>query len=144
MSIGFLRELRTSACEEETGRSASASVRPRKVYSVMVRLPLKGATSKTLASGEFTITNWRPFERNTLKAFLTVTPPSGLVLNGCTLHEKGSRWVGMPAEKFVKADGTTSWKPIVEFASKGARDRFQAEAVRAVEQFLANGGGATR
>jgi hypothetical protein len=108
----------------------------------MTTLPLAAGQNKTHTNGEFAITNWRPFERNTLKAFLTVTTPSGLMLNGCAYHVKeGSRWVGMPAEKFTKADGTTGWKPTVEFTGKAARDKFQAEAVRAVERFLANGGG---
>ena len=39
----------------------------------------------------------------------------------------------MPAQKFVKDDGTTSYTPLVEFANKAAREKFQAAAVRAVD-----------
>ena len=91
---------------------------------------------------EFAVSNWKAFEKNTLRGFLSLTTPSGLVLHGCTFHEKAeSRWVGMPAQKFTKDDGSTSYTPVIEFASKDARDRFQDAAVRAVEKFLAGGGG---
>ena len=40
-------------------------------------------------------TNWKPLERNTLKGFVDLTLPSGLIIHGCSLHRKNeSRWMG--------------------------------------------------
>ena len=92
------------------------------------------------ASREFMVSDWRPFAKNTLLGFLSLTTPSGLILNGCTYHAKGTaKWIGMPAQKFTKEDGSVSYTPILDFNSKSARDRFQSAAVRAVERFLAGG-----
>ena len=45
--------------------------------------------------------NWRPMLRNTLQGFLTLTlSPSGVVMNECSLHEKGDkRWIGLPVSR---------------------------------------------
>jgi hypothetical protein len=68
-----------------------------------------------------------------------VTTPWGLVIHGVSLHQKGeSRWLGVPSRSFEK-DGATTWTPIVEFANKGARERFQSEALAAVDRFLGGG-----
>ena len=89
------------------------------------------------APGEFIATDWRPFAKNTLRGFLTLETPSGMILHGCSVHEKGtSRWIGLPAQKFTKDDGTTSYTPVVEFASREARDRFNGAAVRAVDRLI--------
>jgi hypothetical protein len=88
---------------------------------------------------EFTVSDWKPFQRNTLLGFLNLTTPSGLIFRGCSIHEKeGSRWISMPAQKLAKDDGTTTYKPMVEFVSKEARDRFNEVALRAVDRFLAS------
>jgi hypothetical protein len=93
----------------------------------------------TTASSGFSVSNWKPFEKNTPRGFLSLTTPSGMVIHGVTLHQKGdSRWLGMPSRSFEK-DGTTTWTSVVEFASKAARDKFQAEALAAVDRFLGGG-----
>jgi hypothetical protein len=93
--------------------------------------------SDTAGKRDFTISDWKPFVRNTLQGFLTLTTPGGMIIHGCTLHSKGdARWVGMPAEKFAKQDGTSGYKQIIEFASREARDDFNAAAIRAIDQFL--------
>lgn len=85
----------------------------------------------------FAVREFKPFEKNTLRAFLSFELPSGMILHGCTLLEKnGSRWIGLPAKEFTKSDGTRSWTPQVEFTSKEARDRFQAAALAAVDRHL--------
>ena len=80
------------------------------------------------------ISEWKTFEKNTLRGFFTVTLPSGLVIHKCSLHEKnGSRWIGLPAEKYTKRDGTTSYIHIVEFSSRTAADNFRDQVIRALE-----------
>jgi hypothetical protein len=46
------------------------------------------------------------------------------------------RWIGLPGRRYTKDDGTNSYAPVVEFASDYARERFQAEALRAVDRFI--------
>ena len=93
-------------------------------------------TANTTNAG-FMVKEWRPYVKNTLQGFLSLELPSGLVLHGFTLHQKnGSRWVSPPAKEFTKADGTKSWVPQIDFVSKEVREKFQAEALRAVDRHL--------
>jgi hypothetical protein len=72
----------------------------------------------------FAISDWRPFTKNTLRDFFTISTPSGMVIHGGTLHRKGgSRWIGMPAQKFVKEDGSTSYTSVIEFVDRVSADK---------------------
>jgi len=47
----------------------------------------------------FEVANWTPHLKNTLRAFFTLIMPSGMVLHGCTYHQKNvSRWTGVPSQ----------------------------------------------
>jgi hypothetical protein len=95
------------------------------------------SAKQLVITNNFVVREWRPYQKNTLVGFLSLELPSGLVLHGCTLHQKnGSRWIGMPAKSFEK-DGATTWAPLVEFASKEARERFQTAALEALDGYLA-------
>jgi DNA-binding cell septation regulator SpoVG len=88
----------------------------------------------------FTVREFKPFERNTLRGFLSLELPSGLVLHNCTLHEKnGSRWVSMPVREFQK-DGERSWMPLVDFADKESRQVVQEYALEAIDEYLGKEG----
>ena len=91
---------------------------------------------------ELLVTNWKAYEKNTLRGFLSLSLPSGLVIHNCALHQKdGARWIGLPSRQYTATDGKVSWSPMVEFASKEARYAFQDAALEAVDRFLAEGGG---
>jgi hypothetical protein len=47
-----------------------------------------------------------------------------------------SRWIGMPSQKFTKADGSVSFTPVIEFTTDDARRRFQEQAIAAVDRHL--------
>jgi len=84
-----------------------------------------------------TISGAKPFNKNTLRGFFDVTLDSGMKINGCTLHEdNGSRWVGLPGQKYTKPDGSTSWTPVVEIKDRAARDKFNAAIVPPAAQAL--------
>ncbi len=95
--------------------------------------------------------NLRPIERNTLRAFVTLTlEPSGIVLNDCTLHRTvdGRQWIGLPGKPQLDADGRQRrdpgsgkalYTPVVEIQGKEARERFQAAALGAVDKLLGEG-----
>jgi len=88
-----------------------------------------------------TASNWKPLEKDSLRGFLTLTLSSELVLNNCQLLQTGTDyWIGLPSQRFLRKDGSTAYVPIVEFATKRARQQFQAEALRAAEWLLAEVG----
>ena len=78
-----------------------------------------------------TATNFRRFEKNTLKALFDLELPGGLVLCGCTLHFRERWWVGFPGRPYKDQDGNETWAKIVDFSSKDSRDRFQTMALAA-------------
>jgi len=72
-----------------------------------------------------------------LRGFLTVTLPSGIVIHNYQLLEAGGkRWIGLPARRFKVADGTAKYQPIVEFATKRGLQNFRESVLRAVESYL--------
>jgi len=99
------------------------------------------AAATVSAPAWFEVSEWRPFEKGTLKGFWSLTLPSGLVIHGLSLHQKtGRRWLSMPARPWRKDDSVIVWNPVIEFASKNVHDKFQSEALKAVDEFLAGGG----
>ena len=86
-------------------------------------------------------------ERNTLRGFVTLELPSGLILRECTYHRAatGAEWVGLPGRPQLDRDGRqrkdatgkSLYTPIVEFKGKERRERFQAAALAAVRELLA-------
>jgi hypothetical protein len=64
---------------------------------------------------------------------------SGMILWGCTLHEKNNHfWTGLPAKPYTTDSGSQSWVKIVDFRDKQTHERFQEIvtplAVAALEQ----------
>lgn len=83
------------------------------------------------------VSDWKPCNRNTLQAFLSLTLPSGLIIRNCTLHQKnGSRWIGLPGRQYAKDDRSTTYSAIVAFTTKDVQREFQAQALYAVDRFL--------
>ena len=84
-----------------------------------------------------TVCDWKPLENGSLRGFLTLTLPSGLVIHNCHLIEVGGRrWVGLPARCFRTAEGKVHYEPIIEFTTRKAHRNFERAALEAVEQFL--------
>jgi hypothetical protein len=84
-----------------------------------------------------TIRNARPLVKNTLRGFFDVELPSGLKLNGCTLHQKDGRcWIGLPSREWTRPDGAKSYVPIVEIPDRDARDKFNGAVVPLAERAL--------
>lgn len=86
------------------------------------------------------VDDWKPFEKNTLHGFFTITTPSGLRIRECSLHERdGNRWVGLPSKPWIKSDGSTGYTPLIDFVSDDIRKNFQWQALAALDEFLAHG-----
>lgn len=73
-----------------------------------------------------------------LQGFFSVALPSGLRLIDLAYHQRkdGARWISMPAKSYEKADGVTSWVPMVDFSGKAARERFTTQALQALDNYL--------
>jgi len=101
----------------------------------------------TVQRAAITASDWRRLERNTLRGFLTLELPSGLILRECTYHRAatGAEWIGLPGKPQLDRDGRQRkdatgkalYTSIVEFKGKEPRERFQAAALAAVRELLA-------
>lgn len=90
--------------------------------------------------------NWRPHEQNTLRAFVDLRLLSGLTLRDCTYHSRGeARWVGFAARpqldhegRILRAPrtGKPSYSAVVTIDDREARERFQREALAAIDELL--------
>jgi hypothetical protein len=84
---------------------------------------------------EIVVVDFRPYEKNTLKGFVTLEF-AGLILREVCLHEKnGKRWTSMPARPYKRPDGANAWQPLVEFADEATRTHFQEFALKAVDTY---------
>jgi hypothetical protein len=93
-------------------------------------------TATSNQSASFVVSEFKHAHKKTLRAIFTLDLPSGLRLIGCTLHEKdGARWISLPAQSYTTDDGVKKWKPLIEFTNKVARDRFQAAAKEAIDDY---------
>jgi len=85
----------------------------------------------------FKITNARRLDKNSLIGAFDLELPSGLIVRGAMPFEKaGKRWVNFPSKEWTKADGTKSYFPLLEFASRDVADRFQTLVRPLAEQAL--------
>jgi hypothetical protein len=83
------------------------------------------------------VINFRPYQKNSLKAFFDVRLQSGLIICGCTLHQYGSKfWVGLPGKQYTAADGSHAYSKVVDFYDKHSRDRFQAVVLPLAKEAL--------
>ena len=74
----------------------------------------------------FIVSNPKPLRKNSLLGFFDLQMPSGLIVRGAMLFEKeGKRWIGFPSKEWVKSDGTKSYSPLLEFASKEIGEKFR-------------------
>ena len=84
-----------------------------------------------------TVCNWKPLNSGSLRGFLVLTIPPGLIVHNCQLLEVGGRrWIGLPARRFLMADGKVHYEPIVEFTDRKAYWQFERIALEVVEAYL--------
>jgi hypothetical protein len=89
---------------------------------------------------QFRVLSFKAYQKNTLQGFLDLVTDSGLIIHGCSLHQKNdSRWIGLPSKEYTKNDNTKGWQPIVEFATKEAGYAFRDKAIEALDRFQGHG-----
>jgi hypothetical protein len=92
------------------------------------------------------IRRWQPHRNTagTVVGFLSTETPSGLIINDCKLMigPAGRHWIALPAIKQLDRDGNPkldangkqAWSPVVEFANRQARERFQDQVLDALRR----------
>lgn len=80
------------------------------------------------------------YQKKTLVGFLDFTLlDTGLSVKGAGVHEReGQRWLSLPSRSYSNAEGT-QWVPVIEFASKEAKDRITSAVLAAFDAFSATG-----
>ncbi len=94
-------------------------------------------------------TAWKPYEKNTLKGFADLwLRAARLNISGVAVHEKnGKRWVQLPARPQLDKDrnlvcgedGKIQYAKVMDFDSREVSDRFNAAALKAIEEFSFKG-----
>jgi hypothetical protein len=61
-------------------------------------------------------------------------------IHDAMLHERGERrWIGLPAREYKDPAGARQFAKIIDFADDGAKDRFQAAVLVALDDYFAGG-----
>jgi hypothetical protein len=88
---------------------------------------------------------FKPRASGSMIAFVDLLMDSGLVLLSCTFHTaNGKRWVNPPgrpqldsAKKLIIENGKIAYAPVIDFADKSLRFKWSAQAVKAIDEYLA-------
>ncbi len=123
-------------------RSHTGPAAPAQVTSPHTLRPAPPRTAAIVA------TDWRAAENSgSLRGYVELHLPSGLVLRDCTFHQQGERqWIGLPGKAQIDAEGRQRidpatgkrlYRPVVEIPDRRDRERFQEAALAAVAKLLA-------
>lgn len=92
-------------------------------------------TNTAAKTREIEISEWKTYERNTLKGFFTATLPSGMVLHHLMLHKKGeARWISAPAREAKDENGNAQFLPFLTFTTPDTRNRFRDSILAALDE----------
>lgn len=89
-----------------------------------------------------TILEWKPLVRNTLRGFAKLQL-GALTITDCPVHDtQGRKWCGLPSKPMIDGEGTVKrddagkikYVPLLQWATKGASDRFSDSVVLALQQ----------
>lgn len=87
----------------------------------------------SLAASEIVVSDFRAFEKNTLRGFFTLTV-GGISIRDCAFHEKnGKTWFAFPGKKIDK-NGAMEWINTVFVEERALLDRLQATVRRQIDQ----------
>jgi len=90
--------------------------------------------------GKMKILKFRPYEKNTLRGFIEVELPSGMIIKDISWHQREDReWLGLPARQYEKEDGSKGWANQIDFISKDLYWTFVDKVLDALRDHLATG-----
>lgn len=89
------------------------------------------------------ILNFKPYEKNTLKGFIEVEMPSGMIIKNLTYHrksdgEKTSEWLGLPSKEYTKQDGSKGWADQIDFVTRNLYWDFVTAVLKAFKEHLSH------
>jgi hypothetical protein len=91
----------------------------------------------------FTVLDWKSIAKGSLRGAFSIELGTGLIIKNCTVFESGGqRWISLPSRQYQKPDGRKGYSAYVDFKSKALKDKFQQQALAAVDRFLREGSGA--
>jgi hypothetical protein len=92
------------------------------------------------------IEDFRPLTKNTLRGFVRVRFPSGMIIDEIEVHVlDGHAWAAPPSRVVVDAtsgtalldaDGELCWQPLIRFANENVRDSWSAQIIAALHEAL--------
>lgn len=94
------------------------------------------------ASHALLVEDFTAVRRNSLRGFVKVTLPSGMILSDVALHLTNDQfWASPPSKPILSREGVAlrdeagkvRYVPVVAFASKELRDKFSAAVIAAVQ-----------
>ena len=97
--------------------------------------------------GMIEILEFKPLLKNTLRGFVSIRFPFGLVIKDITIHTKGGReWCGMPSKPQLDREGKLRYDDngkllyanILEWRDRDTADRFSATVIRLVREKYPN------
>jgi len=87
------------------------------------------------------ILKFKEYAKNTLKGFIEVETPQGMVIKGLTWHQKEdgdkvSEWLGLPAREYTKEDGSKAWANQLDFVTRNLYWDFVTAVLEALKAHL--------
>ena len=92
-------------------------------------------------SAQIDVNEWKPLARNSMRGFMTVTLPSGMVVHDIVVHvTNGQPWAAPPSKQMIGRDGGAlkdangkgRYSPVISFADKATRDRWSDAVIAAL------------
>ena len=86
------------------------------------------------------VSNFKPFEKNTLRGFFTLEVAPGLEISDCTYHVQNDKsWFGFPGVPWTDKDGKKTYKNIISIPDKALLEKVQREACRQLKEIMTTG-----
>ena len=87
-----------------------------------------------------TISDWKPLRKGSLRGFVTISMPSGMIVHEVSIMQSNGRaWASPPSKPMIKDgktlvddNGKTKYVPLIEFISKSVRDRWSSAVIAAL------------
>jgi hypothetical protein len=94
------------------------------------------------AGSAYRVTDFHRLRRNTLRGFVTVEDPSGLVLKEVAIHERDRVWWASPPARPVLVDGRHAldergkgrWQSLIFFRSRTLQNKWSDAVVAAFRE----------
>jgi hypothetical protein len=85
----------------------------------------------------FQIHEWKPLHHGTLRGYISVLFPSGLILRSLQVHETdGRRWIGYPMRGVAPEVAASGIAPVLSFESQKKQQKFENTLFYSLRPFL--------